>query len=139
MAFEFRCSSCSEMHRGMPNFGADAPLSYYEIPAEQRDARCRLGSDDCVIDETWCFVRGCIELPVGPFFGWLNAWLKPYPRDDEPKDSRAPAGPRRSAVDRAGTDRASASYRATSGYLGRTSIRDLCSDGARKGCLMRSP
>ena len=114
MAFEFRCSSCSEMHRGMPNFGADTPLSYYEIPAEQRDARCRLGRDDCVIDETWYFVRGCIELPVhgesepfvwgvwvslseasfrkwlecvnaehrshiGPFFGWLNAWLKPYP------------------------------------------------------------
>lgn len=111
---EFRCSSCGEMHRGMPSFGTDAPLSYYEVPAEQRDTRCRLGSDDCVIDETSYFVRGCIELPVhgepepfvwgvwvslseasfrqwreyldterrshiGPFFGWLNAWLRPYP------------------------------------------------------------
>lgn len=98
----------------MPSFGTDAPLSYYEVPAEQRDTRCRLGSDDCVIDETSYFVRGCIELPVhgepepfvwgvwvslseasfrqwreyldterrshiGPFFGWLNAWLRPYP------------------------------------------------------------
>lgn len=73
-----------------------------------------LGSDDCVIDGKYFFVRGCIEIPViaeeepfswgvwvslseqshadwvkhfhvaqrsqcGPYFGWLNAWLKPYP------------------------------------------------------------
>jgi hypothetical protein len=98
----------------MPTFGADAPLSYYEVPEAEREARCPLGSDDCVIDETDFFVRGCIEIPVhgesdpfvwgvwvslsqanfeewakhftvarrshvGPFFGWLNAWLKPYP------------------------------------------------------------
>ena len=114
MAFEFRCSSCGESHHGMPQFGADAPLSYYAIPADQRDARCSLGSDDCVIDQRSSFVRGCLEIPVhgeaepfvwgvwvslseanftkwvecfhaehrshiGPFFGWLNAWLKPYP------------------------------------------------------------
>lgn len=98
----------------MPHFAADAPLSYYEIPEDQRDARCRLGSDDCVVDGTAYFVRGAIEIPVhgedelfvwgvwvslskasftkwgecfhaehrshiGPFFGWLDAWLKPYP------------------------------------------------------------
>jgi hypothetical protein len=98
----------------MPQFGADAPLSYYAIPADQRDARCNLGIDDCVIDERSYFVRGCLEIPVhgeaepfvwgvwvsiseasftkwvecyyaehrshfGPFFGWLNARLKPYP------------------------------------------------------------
>jgi hypothetical protein len=66
MAFEFRCSSCSEMHRGMPNFGADAPLSYYEIPAEQRDARCHLGSDDCVIDETWYFSEAVLSVRSAP-------------------------------------------------------------------------
>lgn len=114
MTFEFRCSSCSEVHRGVPSLGTDAPVSYYDIPTEQRNARCRLGSDDCVIDESAYFLRGCIELPVhgeskpfvwgvwvslseasfrkwldlvntehrshvGPFFGWLNSWLKPYP------------------------------------------------------------
>lgn len=98
----------------MPTFGADAPLSYYEIRAEERERRCSLGTDDCVIDDKWFFVRGCIDIPVhgendqfswgvwvslseenfkkwmasfhakqrshiGPFFGWLNAWLKPYP------------------------------------------------------------
>jgi len=98
----------------MPSFGTDAPLSYYDIPEEERANRCDLGTDGCVIDEEWFFVRGCIEIPVhgrdeplswgawvslsrtsfaewmscfplkerahiGPFFGWLNAWLKPYP------------------------------------------------------------
>ena len=112
--FEFRCNSCGQTHQGMPSFGAKAPLSYYEIPEPDRAQRCDLGSDDCVIDGKYFFVRGCIEIPVhgqteplnwgvwvslskeshlawlssfdshtrshiGPFFGWLNAWLKPYP------------------------------------------------------------
>jgi hypothetical protein len=98
----------------MPSFGYDKPLSYYEVPEGERKARCDCGSDECVIDGKWFFVRGCIEIPVhgeaepfvwgawvslseesfkqwlacfdqekrshiGPFFGWLNAWLKPYP------------------------------------------------------------
>lgn len=114
MTFEFNCSSCGQVHRGMPTFGADAPLSYYAVPEEQRPTRCVLGSDSCIIDGESFFVRGCIDIPVhgedepfswgvwvslsessyrqwvesfhlerrshiGPFFGWLNAWLKPYP------------------------------------------------------------
>jgi len=114
MEFEFKCTSCGEVHRGIPTFGADKPLSYFEVPEEEREERCDCGSDDCVIDEKWFFIRGCIEIPVhgeeepfvwgvwvslseesfkewiecfdkekrshiGPFFGWLNAWLKPYP------------------------------------------------------------
>jgi hypothetical protein len=114
MPFSFKCSSCGEMHEGMPSFGADAPLSYYAVPEAERETRCSLGTDDCVIDQTKFFVRGCIEIAVegedepfswgvwvslsetsfhewvkyfgesnrshvGPFFGWLNAWLKPYP------------------------------------------------------------
>lgn len=114
MKFKFHCTSCGEMHEGMPSFGAHAPLSYYKVPSDEREQRCRLGSDECVIDEKWFFVKGCIEIPVlgeeevlswgvwvslskqsyiqwldaikkekrshiGPFFGWLDAWLKPYP------------------------------------------------------------
>ncbi len=112
--FSFKCTSCGEVHEGMPSFGAHAPLSYYEVPTEERENRCHLGTDDCVIDEEFFFVRGCLEIPVigevepfswgvwvslsqanylqwvkynesekrshiGPFFGWLNAWIKPYP------------------------------------------------------------
>jgi len=114
MAFEFSCTSCGEIHRGMPAFGAEAPLDYYLVPEEERPARVRFGTDDCVIDGTQFFVLACIEIPVhgerepftwgvwvslseasyrqwqatyadekrshvGPFFGWLNAGLKPYP------------------------------------------------------------
>jgi hypothetical protein len=114
MPFEFKCATCGKTHKGMPAFGAEAPLSYYAVPKEERGARCTLGSDDCVIDGKHFFVRGCIEIPVhgetepfswgvwvslseasfrqwmatfgekrrshiGPFFGWLNAWLDPYP------------------------------------------------------------
>lgn len=114
MGFEFLCTSCNKVHHGMPSFGADAPLSYFDVPEEDQALRCSLGTDECVIDEKFYFVRGCIELPVhgesepfvwgvwvslsessfmqwlkcfemadrshvGPFFGWLNASLKPYP------------------------------------------------------------
>jgi hypothetical protein len=112
--FSFKCAACGEVHEGMPSFGAHAPLSYYEVPKEERKNRCYLGTDDCVIDDEFFFVRGCLEIPVigetepfswgvwvslseasylewvkcyesdkrshiGPFFGWLNAWIKPYP------------------------------------------------------------
>lgn len=114
MEFKFKCATCGKIHRGMPSFGSDRPLSFYEVPEDECQARCDCGTDDCVIDEKWFFVRGCIEIPVhgtnepfvwgvwvslseesfkkwlacfdkeirsdvGPFFGWLNAWLKPYP------------------------------------------------------------
>lgn len=114
MAFEFLCSSCGAVHRGMPAFGADAPLSYYVVPREERATRCALSADFCVIDDEAYFVRGCLEIQVqgeeepfswgvwvslseasfkqwlefhpeekrahiGPFFGWLDAYLKPYP------------------------------------------------------------
>jgi len=60
----FTCQSCGQVHEGMPSFGWDYPIQYLEIPQEEREERASLGSDDCVIDEKWFFVRGCIEIPV---------------------------------------------------------------------------
>jgi hypothetical protein len=48
----------------MPSFGADAPLAYHWIPAEQRHGRCLLDSDTCVIDRQQFYVLGCLEIPV---------------------------------------------------------------------------
>lgn len=114
VVFAFKCQTCAETHVGMPTFGAAKPLSWYAVPEEERESRCRCSSDTCVIDEKFFFVRGCIEIPVhgysdpfvwgvwvslskdnfekwsaafeeprrshiGPFFGWLDAMLKPYP------------------------------------------------------------
>jgi len=62
--FRFKCGSCDEWHEGMPTFGASAPLYYYAIPAGERDRRCHLDTDTCVIDEELFFVRGCLDIPV---------------------------------------------------------------------------
>ncbi|WP_114947733.1 DUF2199 domain-containing protein [Microvirga calopogonii] len=62
--FRFKCATCGEWHDGMPSFGADAPLYYYAIPEPDREDRCRLSTDTCVIDDEFFFIRGCIEIPV---------------------------------------------------------------------------
>src|SRR5829696_4206764 len=67
--FRFKCLSCNEWHEGMPTFGADAPLYLYGIPEEERQQRCVLQSDTCVIDDKLFFVRGCIEIPASPSSG----------------------------------------------------------------------
>ena len=40
------------------------PLYFYCIPEEQRDSRCLLDSDTCVVDREHFFVRGCLEIHV---------------------------------------------------------------------------
>ena len=62
--FRFKCTSCNEWHEGMPTFGADAPLYFYTIPAEERGSRCMLDSDTCIVDQKQFFVRGCLDIPV---------------------------------------------------------------------------
>jgi len=48
----------------MPTFATHAPLYLYGIPEEEREHRCVLQSDTCVIDGKLFFIRGCIEIPV---------------------------------------------------------------------------
>jgi hypothetical protein len=62
--FRFKCATCDAWHEGMPTFGFDAPLYYYSVPEAERKARCVLGSDDCIVDDEFFFVRGCLEIPV---------------------------------------------------------------------------
>src|SRR5687767_3097452 len=62
--FTFRCRTCSELHEGIPAFGWDWPVQYLDVPPSERERRCVLTSDTCVIDGEYFFVRGCIEVPV---------------------------------------------------------------------------
>jgi hypothetical protein len=62
--FTFKCASCDETHVGMPTFGADKPASYCAVPEDERQSRCYVDTDVCVIDDEAFFVRGCIEIPV---------------------------------------------------------------------------
>lgn len=62
--FRFQCKSCGQWHEGMPTFGALAPLYYYGVPEDEREARCQLGTDTCLVDGEHLFVRGCLEIHV---------------------------------------------------------------------------
>jgi hypothetical protein len=37
---------------------------YANMNRDERDARCIRGSDQYVIDQTWFFIRGCLEIPI---------------------------------------------------------------------------
>jgi len=61
----FVCGTCGQFHADLPmDFGTDAPMAYYSIPHAEREARCDLTSDLCLIDGNEFFVRGCLEVPV---------------------------------------------------------------------------
>jgi hypothetical protein len=61
----FFCHACGEYHAELPmEFGADAPASYSQIPEDERELRCDLTPDLCVIDDQHFFIRGCLEIPV---------------------------------------------------------------------------
>jgi hypothetical protein len=62
--FRFKCAACGEWHEGMPTFGTAAPLYFYSVPAAERGERCLLGSDTCISDREFYFVRGSLEVPV---------------------------------------------------------------------------
>jgi hypothetical protein len=101
MQFQFTCATCGKIHAGTPSFGAEAPLSYYEIPEQERESRCILGTDNCVIDAKWFFIRGCLEIPVHGHdeplvWGvWISLSEKNYARWVEvfDQDERSHIGP----------------------------------------------
>ena len=77
----FHCHTCGEYHDGPPmEFGAEAPMLYINIPEDERESRCDLTPDLCVIDEEHFFIRGCLEIPVvdgdGPFVWGVWASLR---------------------------------------------------------------
>ncbi len=62
--FEFKCSCCGEIHKGIPTFGFKEPMAVLYVPEEQRGELVDLGENECVIDEASFYLRGCIEIPV---------------------------------------------------------------------------
>ena len=69
----YTCATCNEVHEGLPDVGYQAPVHFYDIPEDEREGRARLGSDLCVIDGEYFFVRALLLVPVpeiGSEFGW---------------------------------------------------------------------
>lgn len=61
----------------MPSFGADAPWLVEQMAPAERAKRCQLDSDACIVDETHCFVRATIDIPVHGLdepFSW-GVWV----------------------------------------------------------------
>lgn len=62
--FRYKCLCCDEWYEGMPSLSLAAPLLYQQLGDDERHTRGYLGTDDCVVDETHFFVRGCLEVPI---------------------------------------------------------------------------
>ncbi len=74
----YLCRTCGDRHAELPMcLGPDAPALWDSLPAEERDTRALLSSDQCIIDGEHFFVRGSIVIPVNdgvePFI-WL-VWV----------------------------------------------------------------
>ena len=73
----YRCSTCGELHDGLPDIGMDYPDYYWDVPEEERPQRIGFTSDTCVIDDEDFFIRGVIEIPIHDYprnFG-LGVWV----------------------------------------------------------------
>jgi len=61
----WKCTTCGESHSDVPlSFAADFPDMYANLNSEDRDLRAVIGTDQCIVDEKWFFIRGCLEIPV---------------------------------------------------------------------------
>jgi len=59
------CATCGKSHADAAlSFAADFPDMYANLKSEDRDLRAVVGTDQCIVDERWFFVRGCLEIPV---------------------------------------------------------------------------
>lgn len=96
------CSTCGKQHSGLPQgYSYDAPLFWYTVPEEERESRCVLNPDYCVIDNRDYFVRGCLEIPVvgqrEPFIWgvWVSLSESNFERElrlaDDPARTNEPA------------------------------------------------
>ena len=65
MQYAWTCACCGKQFSTLPlDFAAHAPDYWFEIPAEEREARAVLTPDLCTIDGEHHFIRGCLEVPV---------------------------------------------------------------------------
>ena len=61
----FHCKSCGEFHDHLPqSFGVEAPAYYYSVPETERESRCQLSSDQCIVDSEHFFIVGNLDLPI---------------------------------------------------------------------------
>ena len=61
----YTCGTCGQHHTGVPfSFAADFPDQYANLSKEDRDSRAIIGSDQCIVDSQWFYLRGMVEIPI---------------------------------------------------------------------------
>lgn len=80
---KYQCSLCGEVHTDLPDVGFEWPDHYFDMPEDEREARVEGNTDVCSIDNTYCFLRGLILVPINDHdekFG-LGAWVSLKPEN----------------------------------------------------------
>jgi hypothetical protein len=73
----YQCTTCGQLHDGLPDIGVDKPDHWWDVPEGERGRRVVWTPDTCVIDGEHHFIRGVIEIPVHDHpeaFG-LGVWV----------------------------------------------------------------
>ena len=74
----FVCKTCGAFHEDMPRLlTVAAPAAWEALPEAERTRQALLTADQCVIDDTFFFILGRLELPVldgGEPFTWMT-WV----------------------------------------------------------------
>src|SRR5215510_9732486 len=75
----YTCGTCGQYHPDLPmHYGAWAPTHLSSIPEIERDRRCELSSDQCIIDNRRFFIVGNLEIHVHGLedrFSW-DVWVE---------------------------------------------------------------
>lgn len=81
--YRFKCTSCDEWHEGIPGWGWNFPPQYFSVPEAERENRCFLTQNLCVVDDAAFYVCGCLEFPVmgSSDILTLRVWLFVSKRD----------------------------------------------------------
>jgi hypothetical protein len=73
----YRCSTCDQVHEGLPDLSFSAPYYFHQLTEVERAARATLTEDTCVIDDQDYFIRAVLEIPILDTegkFGW-GIWV----------------------------------------------------------------
>ena len=70
----FQCDDCGEFHKELPRSLAFSMPDYVnKLLPWDRESRCEMTEDWCIVDKALYYVRGCLEIPVttgGAPFVW---------------------------------------------------------------------
>jgi hypothetical protein len=76
--FRYKCSSCNELHEGLPDVTFANPDAYDAMTEAERMEQALIDEDFCIIDGNRYFLRCLAEAPIKGFkesFGW-GVWCE---------------------------------------------------------------